>query len=267
MGRFFKRLWSYFGTSANKKFDEKADPEVLIQQAIEQEQRRHAQVTQQAAAVIGNRNQVKIQLARKIEESEKLKAQAKQALTLAQKASTDGDTAKSAQYEQAAQAFASRLVSVEADIETLKHDYEAADAAATQARAQAEESARILQDKLGERSHLLTQLQQAKMQEAVAKSVSSLSELSAPSDAVNLEQVRARVEQRYAQALGTTELASSSVEAQGLNIERASQELAAQSRLEELKASMSDDHAALNQGSPAALGTGDSDDSAPASGT
>jgi phage shock protein A len=58
MPNFFKRLFRYSNAYANKRFDEKADPAIQIQQAIDDAQRQHQALTQQAAAVLGNRRQL-----------------------------------------------------------------------------------------------------------------------------------------------------------------------------------------------------------------
>src|SRR6195952_3644458 len=92
------------------KIDEKADPKIQIQQAIEEAQRQHQALTQQAAAVIGNQRQLEMKLARQMTEVEKLQSSARQALVLADQSRTAGDETKAQQYEQTAQAFATQLV-------------------------------------------------------------------------------------------------------------------------------------------------------------
>ena len=74
MGRFFRRLWKYLGASANKKLDDKADPRVQIEQAVEDAQKRHQQLTQQAAAVIGNQRQIEMKMARAADDIASLRA-------------------------------------------------------------------------------------------------------------------------------------------------------------------------------------------------
>ena len=56
------------------KIDEYADPKVQIQQAIEDAQRQHQALVQQAAAVIGNQRQLEMKLSRQMSEVEKLQA-------------------------------------------------------------------------------------------------------------------------------------------------------------------------------------------------
>ena len=97
----------------DSKIEENADPKVQIQQAIEDAQRQHQELSQQAAAVIGNQRQLEMRLNRQLAEIEKLQGNTRQALQLADKARAEGDTAKATEYENAAEAFAAQLVTAE----------------------------------------------------------------------------------------------------------------------------------------------------------
>ena len=54
MANPFVKFWKYLMAAFSSKIDEHADPKVQIQQAIEEAQRQHQALSQQAAAVIGN---------------------------------------------------------------------------------------------------------------------------------------------------------------------------------------------------------------------
>src|SRR5919205_1734211 len=103
MANPFVKGWRYFLALFGAKIDEYADPKVQIQQAIEDAQRQHQALVQQAAAVIGNQRQLEMKLSRQMAEVEKLQGSARQALVLADQARAAGDTAKAEQYEQTAQ--------------------------------------------------------------------------------------------------------------------------------------------------------------------
>ena len=167
--------WKYFMALLSGKLDEHADPKIQIQQAIEEAQRQHQALTQQAAAVIGNQRQLEMKLARQMSEVEKLQSSARQALVLADQARAAGDEAKAQQYEQTAQAFATQLVSAEQSMEDLKGLHDGALKAAEQAKKAVENNAMVVQTKLAERTQLLSQLDQAKMQEQVSASMASMS--------------------------------------------------------------------------------------------
>ncbi len=238
MANPFVKGWKYLMAAFGAKIDEKADPKIQIQQAIEEAQRQHQALTQQAAAVIGNQRQLEMKLARQMEDVEKLQASARQALVLADQARAAGDTAKANEYEQTASAFASQLVSGEKSMEDLKTLHDQALQAAQQAKKAVETNATILQKKLAERTHLLSQLEQAKMQEQVSKSLQQMSELAVPGNVPSLDEVRDKIEARYAKALGSAELSSESVGSRMLEVEKSTMDVAGHARLEQIRASM-----------------------------
>src|SRR5690348_17906874 len=120
MANPFVKGWRYMMALFGAKIDEYADPKVQIQQAIEDAQRQHQALAQQAAQVIGNQRQLEMKLSRQMSEVEKLQASARQALVLADQARAKGDTQKATQYEQTAQTFATQLVTTEQGMEDLK---------------------------------------------------------------------------------------------------------------------------------------------------
>ena len=240
MANPFVKGWKYLMAAFGAKIDEKADPKIQIAQAVEQAQRQHQQLTQQAAAVIGNQRQLEMKLARTMSEVEKLQGSARQALVLADQARASGDEAKATQYEQTAQTFATQLVSAEQSMEDMKILHDQALSAAEQAKKAVENNAMLVQQKLAERSQLLSQLEQAKMQEQVSASLSSMSELTTSGSTPSLAEVREKIEGRYARALGSAELAGDSVEGRMLEVQKSTLDMAGTSRLEQIRAGMSD---------------------------
>jgi phage shock protein A len=238
MANPFVKGWRYMMALFGAKIDEYADPKVQIQQAIEDAQRQHQALVQQAAAVIGNQRQLEMKLSRQMSEVEKLQGMARQALVLADRARSGGDEAEAQKYESTAQTLATQLVSGEQSMEDLKTLHDQALSAAGQARKAVENNAMVLQQRIAERSRLLSQLEQAKMQETVAKSLESMSSLAAPGNTPSLDEVRDKIETRYANAMGRAELASNSVEGRMLEVQKSSLDMAGSSRLEQIRASM-----------------------------
>jgi len=234
----FVRAYKYFGAWFGAKVDERADPKIQIQQAIQEAQQQHEQLTRQAANVIGNQRQLEMKLDRQLGQIETLQAQARQALVLADKARAAGDEAKAGEFEQTAQTLATQLVSTEQSTQDLKTLHDQSLQAATQAREAVRTNEMMLQEKLAERTKLLTQLEQAKMQESVSKSLQQMSEMAAPSNVPSLEEVRDKIEQRYATALGAADLASTSVAGRMIEVKRATTDLAGSARLDEIRASL-----------------------------
>ena len=180
MANPFSKAWKYLMALFSSKVDEYADPKVQIQQAIEDAQRQHAALSQQAAAVIGNQRQLEMKLTRQMGDVERLSSSARQALVLADEQRAKGNAAEADKYEQTAQAFATQLVAAEQQMEDLKVMHDQALQAAQQAKKAVENNAMQLQTKLAERTKLLSQLEQAKMQEQVSASLQSMSQLQAP---------------------------------------------------------------------------------------
>ena len=249
----FRKLHRYLSASANRKFDEKADPRVQIDQAIAEARRQHEALVSQAALVLGNQRQIEMRMARQVEEVGKLTESARSALMLADRARAAGDLAAAQQYEQTAQAFASELIAAEASLEDLKILHQQATESAAQARAAVEDNTVRMRNQLAERARLLTQIEHAAMQEQMTRAMEGMSSLAPAGDTPTLAQIREKVEQRYAVALGRQELASQGLEARMIEVRRATMDAKAASRLAELRSSM----AAGSAGQPATeLGTG-----------
>jgi phage shock protein A len=250
MANPFVKAWKYVMALFNAKIDEHADPKVQIQQAIEEAQRTHQALTQQAAQVIGNQRQLEMRLNRQLADIEKLQVNVRQALTLADQATGAGDAAKATEYNNAAEAFAAQLVTAEQSVEDLKTLHDQALGAAGQAKKAVEQNSMMLQQKIAERTKLLSQLEQAKMQEQVSASLRSMSEIAAPGTTPSLDEVRDKIERRYANAIGSAELAQGTVQGRMLEVEQAGVQMAGHSRLEQIRASMRGD--ALPTGGTAA---------------
>ena len=236
MANPFSKFWNYLMALFDNKIEENADPKIQIEQAINDAQSQHQALSQQAAAVIGNQRQLEMQLNRRLEDVEKLQANARQALQLADKARGEGDAQKAQEYENAAEAFAAQLVTAEASVEDTKQLHDQALQQAAQAKQAVERNAAHLQQQVAERSKLLSQLEQAKMQEKVSETMQSMNSIT--STGPNLDQVRDKIERRYANALGAAELAQNSVEGRMAEVEQAGIQMAGHGRLEQLRAEM-----------------------------
>ena len=237
----------------DNKIEENADPKVQIEQAINDAQRQHQALSQQAAAVIGNQRQLEMQLNRRLEDVEKLQANARQALQLADKARGEGNAQKAQEYENAAEAFAAQLVTAESGVEDTKQLHDQALQQAAQAKQAVERNAAHLQQQVAERSKLLSQLEQAKMQEKVSETMQSMNSITASGP--NLDQVRDKIERRYANALGAAELAQNSIEGRMAEVEQAGIQMAGHGRLEQLRAEMAGE---LTSGKKQAIEQGNS---------
>ena len=237
MWKAIKRWWAYLGAKVNSTFNEKADPKVQLEQAIAEAQDQHRRLKEQAANVIANQKQNEMRLEASLAELEKLNRNAQQAVLMADEATRKGDAAKSAEYVSAAEAFANQLISKEKEIENLKAMSLQATQAADQAKSAVQQNSRVLQQKLAEKQKLLGQLDQAKMQEQMNKAMATLSE-QVGEDVPTLDEVREKIETRYAKAKGMAELQDMSVESKMLEVEQASINVEAQARLSEIRSKL-----------------------------
>jgi len=240
MIRAGRRQWKYVSAWLRGKQEARADPRVQLEQAIEEAQRQHQMLTQQASAVMANHRQLQIQLGRSIDDVEKLQNATAQALRLADETARKGDAAKAAEFEQTARTFAAQLAGGETNMENLKGLHDKALVSAEAARRAVQQNEMLLRSKMAERSTLLTQLEQARMQEQMNASLRAMesSVLAPPGDTPSLDEVRNKIEARYARALGAADLASSSVDARMLEVQQSLLQAEGDKRLEEIRASL-----------------------------
>lgn len=231
------RWWKYMTAKLTGTFNEKADPKVQLEQAIQEAHDQHRRLKEQAANVIANQKQTEIRLNRTMEEYEKIGGNAKQAVLMADEAQKQGNVAKTTEYTAAAESFANRMIALENEVEDLKSLHLQASQAADQAKSAVNQNSSMLQRKLAERQKLLSQLDQAKMQEQLNKAMASLSE-TVGDEVPTFDEVREKVESRYAKAKGMSELQGASVEGRMLEVEQASLNVEAQARLSEIRAQL-----------------------------
>ncbi len=234
MANGFKRWWGYLKVKTGSALEERADPKVQLEQAIREAQEQHRRLREQAANVIANRNQAELRLNRALGDLEKVNANARQALVMATDAEQRGDDKRAGDYMGAAEALANRMIQLEKDVDDLKALSLQSAQAADQAKAAVEQNARNLQDRLAERQKLLSQLDQAKMQEQMNTAMASLDE-AVGQDVPTFDEVRQKIEVRYAKAKGAAELTESSVESRMKEIEAATMNVEAKARLSEMK--------------------------------
>jgi phage shock protein A len=232
-----KKRWRYFTAKTDSRFEESADPKIQLEQAIADAQDQHRRLVEQAANVVANQKQHELQLNRAMEELEKVNRSTRQALMMAQDATAKGDMDRAREYNQTAEAFANRLIATENQVNDLKTLSLQSAQAADQARAAVQQNSLALQQKLAERQKLMSQLDQAKMQEQLNRAMSSLNQ-TVDSNAPSLDQVRAKIEARYARAIGTSELTGQTVEARMLEVQQAAMGSEAKTRLDTMRAEL-----------------------------
>ncbi len=237
MIKLLRRMGRYITAALTGKFNEVADPKVQLEQAIIEAQDQHRRLKEQAANVIANQKQTEMRLNRSMEELEGLNAKARQAVLMADDATKAGDAKKATELTNAAQSFANRLITTEKEVESLKQLHLQASQASDQAKGAVSQNSVVLQKRLTERQKLLSQLDQAKMQEQMNKAMTSLSE-AVGQDVPTFNEVRDKIEQRYAKALGASELQGETVESRMLEVEQAAMDSEATARLSQIRSQL-----------------------------
>lgn len=238
MANPFSKGWKYLMANFDSKIDEHADPKVQIQQATDAAKKQFQDIRESASAVIGNQRQLEMRLNKLREDQDNLAAKARQALELSDKAATNGDSGAATEFANTAEIYATQLVSVEQQLEGVAQQHQAASAAAEQAKQAVSQAEAKLREDLASINQLRAQVDQANMQEATNQAMDNLGELAVDGSVPSLDKVRAKIEQRYANAMGANELVSDSYHGRMAEIESAGSDLAARSRLDQIRAEM-----------------------------
>jgi phage shock protein A len=237
MWKTIKKWWRYLGAKLGMKLEESADPKVQLEQAIREAREQHRKLTEQAANVIANQKQTQLKLDRAIEDYEKANASARQALLLSDQEARAGNADKAGSFVSASESFANKIISLEKQIDDLKKQLLDATEASEKAKQAVAANSSALQKKLAEREKLLSQLDQAKMQEQMNKAMTQLSE-TVGEEVPTFDEVRNKVEKRLAKAQASTELTGTGVESKMLEVEQAQASAEAQARLSELRSEL-----------------------------
>lgn len=232
-----KKWFSYLFASADHAFESTADPKIQLEQAMNEARHQHQTLRNQAATVIANQKQIEAKLNRKIDEVEKTTASARQAVMMADKAAAEGDMQKAAEYTEAAEAFAMKLVAIEGEVDSLKQLSLDAAKASDQAKAAVAEHGQKMQERLVHQQRLMSKMDQARMQETVNDAMGALT-ATAGAEVPSFDELEAKIEARYARARGIQELDMSSPAGRMLEVERAAMAHQATGRLDEIRAQL-----------------------------
>jgi phage shock protein A len=242
--RVFKKAWNYGMASLNQKVEQYTDPKIQIRQAIEQEKQRHAGVVNQAGAVIADVGRIESEVAKCAKAIEELRVLINQSLAQAEVHKSALEVEPHDICIRHAEGFAAQLVVFEDNLPLLQAAHNDAVHAASNAEAFVRDSQEQAKHKIAEGEKLLVQLEQAKLAEkthAAAQSMQSTT-LAPPGNTPTLDEVRAKIERRYATAMGSAELAQNSAQGNVQAVHRATVETQAQERLAQIRAEMKPDY-------------------------
>ncbi|MDH3499835.1 MAG: PspA/IM30 family protein [Acidimicrobiia bacterium] len=232
-----RRIWGYLKALFRSTAERAMNPEIEIEQAIQEARKQDQALRNQAAKVIAHRAQLERKLEKSADDVGEAREMAKKALLKAEEGKNAGDAEAVDKWTRAAQSLALKLQAAENNLNGLKSQYETAVTQADDAKSAVETNAMRLQELAAKRMELLGRLEQAKMQEAVNSAVESMS-ATLDVDAPTLDNVESKIEERLAKASANAELRESTPEGAEAELREAINMASADSKLEELKAEL-----------------------------
>lgn len=247
MANPFTKGWKYLKATLDQAVDSNADPTVLINQAVEEAHKAHSDIASHAATLTGTVRTLEMKLERLRGDQQRLTDNTRSALQQASAAADAGNTQQAAQLENTATVAATQLVNVEEELQRVTEEHRQATAAAAEAQRLYKESEQRLRQQLDEAEQLRLQAQQSSLQEKAnqanaADGAGFGAGVGAGGGAPGLDpatptldEVRARIEQRYATALGKQELLQSTGQQSIDSVIQDQQDQRAAQRLEEIR--------------------------------
>lgn len=232
-----KRIWGYIKTKFRLTAENAMDPEVEIEQAIQEARKQDQMLRNQAAKVIAHRTTIEQKMEGAADGVGEARETAKQALLRAEKAKAAGDADGVNKWTNAAQSLAMKLQAGENNLESLKGQYEIAVTQAEEAKRAVEQNAMRTSELAAKRMELLGKIQQAKMQETVNSAVESMSatlEIEGPS----LTKIEDKIQGRVAEAQAKAELRSATPEGAESELREAVSLARADDKIAELRAEL-----------------------------
>ncbi len=198
-------MWGYLKALFSTKANALMDPEIEIEQAIQEAKEHDQNLRNQAAKVVAHRTQLERKIEKAADDVGEAREMAKQALLKAEAAKNAGDTEGMEKWTRAAQTIAMKLQASESNLNGLKGQYEVAVNQAEDAKRAVEQNAMRLQELAAKRMQLVGALEQAKMQESVNKALDSLN-TALDTEAPSLANVEEKIDKRLAEAQARAEL-------------------------------------------------------------
>lgn len=233
----FKRVWGYIKTVFRVKTEAAMDPEIEIEQAIQEARKQDQQLRNQAAKVIAHRTTIEQRMEKAADEVGDARETAKQALIRAEQASSAGDAAGVDKWTNAAQSLAMRLQAAENNLDSLKDQYEIASSQSEAAKTAVEQNAMRVSELAAKRMELLGKLQQAKMQESVNTAVEAMS-ATMDKDAPSLSRIEEKIQERVSSASAKAEIRTATPEGAEAELREAVSLARADDKLAELRAEL-----------------------------
>src|SRR5262245_21376858 len=158
------REWSnYIKAWFGNRSEEIKDPEIEIEQAIQEAQKRDQDLRNQAAKVIAHRTQVENELGDAADDLGEAEEMAKRALLTADAAQKAGHADEATRWTDVARTLAMQMQAAQSSVGMLKVQFDTATKQAEQAKQAVNNNAAQLQEISAKRMQMLGQLERAKM--------------------------------------------------------------------------------------------------------
>ena len=233
----FRRIIGYIRTWFRSKAEAAMDPEIEIEQAIDEARKQDQALRSQAAKVIAHRTKLEERIERSADDVAEAREMAKQALLRAEKAKDAGDADAMGKWTNSASSLAMKLQAAENNLSSLKEQYEIALDQSENAKRAVEQNAMRVQELAAKRMELLGKIEQAKMQEAVNGAMESLN-AAVEKDSPSLSRVEDKIGDRLANAKANAELRSATPEGAEAELREAVSLAQADDKLAELRAEL-----------------------------
>ncbi len=233
----FKRIIGYLRTLFRVNAERAMDPEIEVEQAIQEARAQDQRLRNQAAKVIAHRTQLEQKIERAADDVGEAREMAKQALLKAEAAKESGDAEAVSKWTSTASSLAMKLTAAESNLGGLKDQYEVAVAQSNDAKAAVQQNAMRVQELASRRMQLLGQLEQARMQESVNKAVESMT-ASMETEAPSLSRVEDKIQKRVAEAKASAEIRSATPDGADAELREAVTMARADDKLSELRAEL-----------------------------
>jgi phage shock protein A len=224
MFKLFVRVWRYTAAFLTHVLEERADPRIQIEQAIEEGKQQHLRLQDSAAAIIGGRMELEAKITRASQELRQLEARAGQALRLADQASAKGDTSAAERLQRNAEIFAAEIAAKESSLVDLRELHARAAITASTAQRAVEQNKAQLRQQITERMRMLNDLAAAEMQERLVAAIKAMDALAPVGAVPTLPQLEERITRRLARSGAQIETLASALESGVIHVDMALQD-------------------------------------------
>lgn len=208
------RLYRYLHTKLRLSHERRADPQVELEQSLEDTRRQHRELRDRAAQVIAHEKQTEMKLRTASDSAEQLRTRARQALQLADEARKEGDESRASEMDLAAESFAERLIGVEREVDDLNELLGQAQSASQEAREAVQQHATELQQRLHTAHRVRGQINQTELARQLNDLREDADQLARSADhSPTIDQVSDKVQHRYSEELGRQDALRQSEEA------------------------------------------------------